>query len=57
MYEILMYNVKCYLPIWGLNNLDFSGYNMIHPDFPSLGAFLALSQADEGLEGLPNQYF
>ena len=43
--------------IWGLTYLDFTGYNKIYPDFVNLGAFLALSQAFEGLLETPNQYF
>ena len=27
--------------IWGVNHLDFTGFNKIYPDFASLGAFLA----------------
>ena len=43
--------------IWGLDHLNFTGYDKIHPDFASIGAFLAPSQACEGLLGMPDQYF
>ena len=49
--------INLFEAIWGLNHLDFTGYNKINPDFASLGAFLALSQAFEGLLETPNQYF
>jgi hypothetical protein len=39
--------LQCYLfvAIWGLNHLDFTGYNNIYLDFANLGAFLAFSKA------------
>jgi hypothetical protein len=52
-----MHTAKYYLPFWGLNHLDFTGYNKIYPDFASLGAFMFLSQACDGHLGTPNQYF
>jgi hypothetical protein len=35
----MVYSDKCYLfeAIWGLNHLDFTGYNKIYPDFVNLG--------------------
>ena len=49
--------INLFEAIWGLNHLDFTDYNKINPDFANLGAFLALSQAFEGLLETPNQYF
>ena len=43
--------------IWGLNHLDFIGYNKIYTDFARLGAFYALSQACEDHWGTPNHIY
>jgi hypothetical protein len=31
--------INLFEAIWGLNHLDFTGYNKINPDFANLGAF------------------
>ena len=48
--------INLFEAIWGLNHLDFTGYNKINPDFANLEAFLALLQAFKRLLETPNQY-
>ena len=53
----MLNDIYLFEAIWDLNHIDFTGYNKIYPDFASLGAFLALSQACEVILGTPYQYF
>ena len=42
-FQICMCSAKCYVfqANWGLNHLEFSGYNKIYLDFTHFGAFWA----------------
>ena len=37
----MLFHLLWFQANWGLNHLEFSGYNKIYPDFTHFGTFLA----------------